>query len=263
VACAEAARVHAYLDGELEPAATAAIERHIERCEDCGALQRDIEAVRAAVRGAATHHHAGPELKAAIGLLLKREATAAEVRRPPLAATLLRGWHFWAGAATGGAVIGVTVAALLFVGLPTAVSPLVADVVNAHLRSLVSEHLIDVESSDRHTVKPWFAGHADVSPPVADFPRENFHLAGGRADYVAGKRTAVVVYRHGPHVINVFTWPDSGNRLPAKIVSRNGYHLVFWKNGDLVSCAVSDTAIDELLDLSHLLAALSTPDSRE
>jgi anti-sigma factor RsiW len=263
VACAEATRVHAYLDGELEPAAIAAIERHIESCEDCGALQRDIEAVRAAVRGAATRHHAGPELKAALGLALEREATASETRRQPLAERLLRGWHFWAGAATGGAVVAATVAVFLFVGLPTAGNPLVADVVNAHLRSLVSEHLIDVESSDRHTVKPWFAGHADVSPLVADFPHENFHLAGGRADYVAGRRTAVVVYRHGPHVINVFTWSDAGDPLPAKVVSRNGYHLVFWKNGDLVSCAVSDTAVNELLDLSRLLAAANTPDSRE
>lgn len=263
MACAEAVRVHAYLDGELEPAAIAAIERHIEHCEDCRALQRDIEAARAAVRGAATRYHAGPELKVALARRLEREAAAVEVRRQPLAAKLLRGWHFWAGAATGGALVGIAAAALVLVGLPTAGNPLVADIVNAHLRSLVSEHLIDVESSDRHTVKPWFAGHADVSPPVADFPRENFHLAGGRADYVAGRRTAVVVYRHGPHVINVFTWPDVGDSLPTKIVSRNGYHLVFWKNGNLVFCAVSDTAIDELLDLSHLLAAMSTPDSRE
>src|SRR5258707_1119550 len=83
------------------------------------------------------------------------------------------------------------------------------------------------------------AGHADVSPPTADFPKEDYRLAGGRVDYIDGHRAAVLVYRHGAHTINVFTWAQSGVALP-DIVTRNGYHAVFWRNGDLVFCAVSD-----------------------
>jgi len=103
-----------------------------------------------------------------------------------------------------------------------------------------------------HTVKPWFAGHADVSPPAVDFPRDNYRLLGGRADFVAGRRAAVVVYRHGAHVINVFAWPQNRDTPPA-VVTRNGYHIACWRNGDLDFCAVSDTALDELLALTRLL----------
>jgi anti-sigma factor RsiW len=119
-----------------------------------------------------------------------------------------------------------------------------------------------VESTDQHTVKPWFAGHADVSPPTADFPKEDYRLIGGRVDYVDGHRAAVLVYRHGAHTINVFSWAQSGESLP-NIVTRNGYHSVFWRSGDLVFCAVSDTALDELLGLVRLLKEISIPDSRE
>jgi anti-sigma factor RsiW len=124
--------------------------------------------------------------------------------------------------------------------------------VNAHLRSLMPAHLIDVESTDRHTVKPWFAGHVDVSPVVADFTEQGYKLIGGRADYVAHQRAAAVVYQHAAHVINVFSWSQDGKRLPAD-TSRNGYHFVFWRAGNLDYCAVSDTGWDELRTLERLL----------
>jgi anti-sigma factor RsiW len=123
--------------------------------------------------------------------------------------------------------------------------------VAAHVRSLMPSHLIDVESTDHHTVKPWFAGHADVSPVVADFTAEGFHLVGGRADYLDHQRAAVVVYQHGAHVINVFSWSDSA--AVARQATRGGYHMVFWKAGDLQYCAVSDTGWDELQRLVGLL----------
>jgi anti-sigma factor RsiW len=129
--------------------------------------------------------------------------------------------------------------------------PLVDDLVGAHLRSLMPDHLIDVVSSDRHTVKPWYAGHTDVSPAVADFESQGYKLVGGRADYLDQQRSAVMVYQHGPHTINVFTWAADRHTLPAE-VTRHGYHLLAWKIGDLQYCAVSDTGWDEL----HALAAL-------
>jgi anti-sigma factor RsiW len=113
-------------------------------------------------------------------------------------------------------------------------------------------HLIDVVSTDKHTVKPWFAGHADVSPAVADFEAQGYRLIGGRADYIDHQRSAVVVYQHGAHVINVFTWAASGARSPAN-TTRSGYHLAFWQQGDIQYCAVSDTGWDELLGLVRLL----------
>ena len=96
---------------------------------------------------------------------------------------------------------------------PRFVNPLPDELVNAHVRSLMPAHLIDVVSTDKHTVKPWFAGHADVSPVVADFEQQGYRLIGGRVDYLEHQRSAVVVYQHGAHVINVFSW--AGQRARA------------------------------------------------
>ncbi len=157
----------------------------------------------------------------------------------------------------GGAAIAAALALLVF--SPALTTPLVDELVAAHVRSLMPSHLIDVVSTDQHTVKPWFAGHADVSPVVADFAAEGYRLVGGRADYFEQQRSAVVVYQHGAHVINVFSWATSRPALP-KDSLRNGYRMVFWRAGNLDYCAVSDTGRDELLGLVRLLQALSARD---
>jgi anti-sigma factor RsiW len=159
---------------------------------------------------------------------------------------------FWVGAlgGVGGTAIAATFAFLLLV--PRFANPLLDELVSAHVRSLMPSHLIDVVSTDKHTVKPWFAGHADVSPVVADFEPQGYRLIGGRVDYLERQRSAVVVYQHGAHVVNVFSWAGHEGALPAD-VTRSGYHLAFWKAGDLEYCAVSDTGWDELLGLVRLL----------
>jgi len=157
---------------------------------------------------------------------------------------------FWVGALGG--LGSAAVAATLFLVLsPSLTNPLLDDLLSAHVRSLMPSHLIDVVSSDQHTVKPWFAGHTDVSPVVADFTPQGYRLIGGRADYLEHQRSAVVVYQHGPHVINVFSWAAS-SALPRN-TTRSGYHMAFWSAGDVQYCAVSDTGWDELLGLVRLL----------
>jgi anti-sigma factor RsiW len=258
MACPEALRVQAYFDGELDASAAADIERHTDACSECTALLRTLGAIRGALSQEATYHRASPKLKAGIARALDRETG-----KPwTLESLILRGRQFWLGAASGVAVTALAASLAFLVLMPPASGLLVNDVMGAHLRSLMENHLIDVASSDQHTVKPWFAGHADVSPPTADFPKEDYRLVGGRVDYVDRHRAAVLVYRHGAHTINVFSWADSGESLP-NIVTRNGYHTVFWRSGDLVFCAVSDTALDELLGLVRLLKEIGIPDSRE
>jgi len=158
----------------------------------------------------------------------------------------------WAGAfgGAGATAIAATFAFLLLA--PRFANPLLDELVSAHVRSLMPSHLIDVVSTDKHTVKPWFAGHADVSPVVADFEPQGYRLIGGRVDYLEHQRSAVVVYQHGAHVINVFSWAGHERALPAD-VTRSGYHLAFWKAGDLEYCAVSDAGWDELVGLVRLL----------
>jgi anti-sigma factor RsiW len=250
-------RVQAYVDGELDSAGAQEVENHLETCADCAALKKQIDEARATVRDKASYHRADPALRARI--LDALPGDAAPVKEKPR-----RSWFggFWTGLAGGSLATAAAAMAAFVLWLAPAADPLVVDVTNAHLRSIASEHLIDVASTDRHTVKPWLASHADVSPPVGDFSREGFTLVGGRVDYVGGARAAVTVYRHGAHVINVFTWANYNETLP-RMTTWSGYHVVFWRRGNLVFCAVSDVALDDMMELSRLLQAATMPDGRE
>lgn len=267
--CAESLRVQAYFDGEVEALSAAEIERHVEHCGECRALLQDLEKVRTALRDGITYAAAPPALRTQILQALDQEDAAAQAgpaaqanpaaqagpaarttRRPAPRSERWRGRFFWTGAFSGLGGAAIAAAIAFFVVMP-AFNPLSDELLSAHVRSLMPAHLIDVVSTDKHTVKPWFAGHADVSPVVADFESQGYRLIGGRADYIEHQRSAVVVYQHGAHVINVFTWAAAG-RLPSN-TTRSGYHLAFWRQGDIQYCAVSDTGWDELLGLVRLL----------
>jgi anti-sigma factor RsiW len=243
MSCPEFLRVQAYLDGESADAQE--IEKHLETCRDCAQLRKDILELRSAIRSAASYHRADARLARRIARVLDRGLDRASVPR----------WMspgFWAGAASGAFATGCAAALSVFLLLPPQSDRLADDVLNAHLRSLVGQHLIDVASSNRHTVKPWFAGRTDVSPVVEDHAAQGYPLIGGREDYVDGLRAAVIVYRHGLHVINIFAWRAGDQKLPTQL-SRNGYEMIFWKSGGIAYCAVSDMGLNELSTLVRLI----------
>jgi anti-sigma factor RsiW len=252
--CAESLRVQAYFDAEVDAVSAADLERHLEHCAECRALLQELEQVRTVLRRDSSYAHTPPALRAKIMRALDQE-NAAETPAAKPRERVRRNWRmpsFWVGAlgGAGGTAIAASFAFLLLV--PRLTNPLPEELVSAHVRSLMPSHLIDVVSTDKHTVKPWFAGHADVSPVVADFEPEGYRLVGGRVDYLEHQRSAVVVYQHGAHVINVFSWAGHERALPTN-VTRSGYHLAFWQAGDLEYCAVSDTGWDELMGLVRLL----------
>jgi len=263
VRCPESLRVQAYFDGEIDPVSAFDIERHIDHCAECRVLHQDLERTRAALRRDLTFFRAAPELRDRVSRALDQESDLEPPRRRSWGRVIWRVPPFWAGTVSGVGVTAAVAALAFFLLVPPLANPLVDDLVGAHLRSLMPAHLIDVASSDQHSVKPWFAGHADVSPIVADFEQQGYRLIGGRADYLDHQRAAVVVYQHGPHVVNVFSWANNQRALPKNNTTRNGYRLAFWKTGDLEYCAVSDTTWDELLGLTRLLRGLSAHDGRE
>jgi anti-sigma factor RsiW len=268
VLCPEQLRVQAYFDGEVDALSASEIERHLERCGECRELHSQLQQTRQALRSQLQYFRVPQSLAERIGQAIdgderSEQAPPATVasdpsrRIVPRAAQRARiGWwtpSFWTGAFSGMGLSAVAAAAALFIWVPMlGTNPLVDDLVGAHLRSLMPDHLIDVVSSDRHTVKPWYAGHTDVSPAVADFDAQGYKLVGGRADYLDHQRSAVMVYQHGPHTINVFTWAADRHSLPTE-VTHNGYRLLTWKIGDLQYCAVSDTGWDELRVLAALI----------
>ena len=123
--------------------------------------------------------------------------------------------------------------------LPPSVATLTQSLANAHARALSGGHAIMVASSNHHTVKPWLAAHAGLSPPVTDFAAAGFTLTGGRVDEVAGRPAAVITYAHGNHEVDLFAWPDRGTQLPGPGMAR-GFRTAFWKMGDMDYAAVSD-----------------------
>jgi anti-sigma factor RsiW len=237
MACPELLRTQSYFDGELTAVEAAEVERHIEICAECRSLLGDLTQVRALLRGAAERIEVPAPLRARITASLER-------KRLPRA--------FWTGM-LGGVGLSALAAAVAFLVIgPLFDHGLVRAIVADHSRSLLSAHLIDVVSTDQHTVKPWFAGRTDVSPVVVDFASQGYRLVGGRIDTLEQRRVPVVVYQHGAHFINVFTWAvDTAGSPPD--TTRNGYHLAFWRVGNLEYCAISDTGWSELNVLVTLL----------
>jgi anti-sigma factor RsiW len=247
VQCAESLKVQAAFDGELDAVSAAAAERHAERCPECQALLEHLERTRARIRRDLDHGQATPELRSRVARALDLEAAAGKRAAPPA----WRARPFWLGTVAGaGVALAASLAVVLLAPLLSARLP--DELIAAHLRSLAPGQLTAVISTDRHTVKPWFAGRTDVSPVVADFAPQGFRLAGGRADYLDHQRMAVLVYAHGAHVINVFAFLPGREALPAE-VTRRGYHIGCWRGGDLGYCAVSDAGWEELASLRLLL----------
>ncbi len=236
MSCPELARTHAYLDGELDGTAAAETERHIETCTECRTACADAAELSDAIRRETVRHLAPDALR-------ERVAKALDAESRTVVAFKRR--NFWYGAMSGAGATALAASLALLLMLPPSAETLAQAVTDDHTAALTSGHLIEIASSSHHVVKPWFAGRVDVSPPTPDFPQANFTLAGGRVDRIAGARAAVVVYRHGAHVIDLFVWPDKGSVLPGN-ATRHGYHAIFWKSGDLNFAAVSDTERREL-----------------
>jgi anti-sigma factor RsiW len=128
------------------------------------------------------------------------------------------------------------------------------ELVANHVRSLLASHLVDIETSDRQIIKPWFMGKVDFSPPIPELAEQGFPLVGGRLDYMPGRVLPAVVYRRGQHIINVFVWPAGGRTAAPVTTRRDGYNVLGWSQGSLRFCAVSDA---EPAALSQLKAAIA------
>jgi len=222
--CDHSLQTQSYLDGELRGAAAEAAERHLQTCAACQALAAETADLSDLLRTATRH-------KAPAALRGRVVAALAGQRRPVR--------PFWLGAASGAGISALAAALVFLAILPPSAASLAQSVTDAHARALVQSQTIAVVSSNHHTVKPWLAAHAGLSPPVTDFAAEGFALAGGRLDEVAGSRAAVMVYRHGNHQIDLFAWPDRGAQLPQPGMM-HGFRNRFWKRGDLDFAAVSD-----------------------
>jgi anti-sigma factor RsiW len=149
---------------------------------------------------------------------------------------------------------GALAASLALVAFIPGGDSLQSQLVDAQARSLEAQHLVDVQTSDRHTVKPWFNGKVDFAPPVVDLAAQGYPLVGGRLDRIAGKRAAALVFHRRAHVINLFIWPGDAPEM-AQIEHKQGYSLVRWGANGLVFWAVSDVDSPDLVGFQKEFAA--------
>ena len=218
-------------------------------------LQED-PALSALFKSHATRYAALPDLADRIRRRIDTSSTISPTAQGHgVLASRLRRWLqaaalFGAGAATAAAVAIIAISGF---AVPNQ-NPLLDELAANHVRSLMASHLDDVASSDRHTVKPWFAGKLDFSPPVVDLAAEGFPLTGGRLDYVAGRPVAALVYKPGLHVINLFVWPSSdGKPVDPQVFERQGFSLVHWTQAGMQAWAVSDMNAAELKSFATLV----------
>lgn len=236
----------AYIDHELDLAASLEVERHLEVCTSCRAALELLEDLRAATRNAIPIFAAPRSLERRIRASVRREGGRRSWPVPPK-------WQ-WALTPLAAVLVGAIAWSIAVDRPGGGEGSLRRELVSNHVRSLLVDHLVDVASSDRHTVKPWFNGKVDFGAPVNDFEAEGFPLVGGRLDYVAGRTVAVLVYKRRRHTINVFIWPQAGDGTAApRAFSDDGYQLVRWARSGLTFWAVSDVAREDLLTLARLV----------
>jgi anti-sigma factor RsiW len=205
----------------------------------------DVEdaALSEALRARASYHAAPAELRAQLKSALDAAPQPPMTRKPRFAAW---GWLGTGAAFAFGVVLAFSAALTLGVGGNATNAALTDEIVASHVRSLMASHLMDVASSDQHTVKPWFNGKVDFSPPVTDLAELGYPLAGGRLDYLERHPVAALVYRRHAHLINVFVWPEAGAGTAVTAASEQGYHVMQWREGGMRYAAVSDVNSEEL-----------------
>jgi anti-sigma factor RsiW len=231
--------LHALIDGELDAGHAREVENHIATCPRCAAQLSAYREMKAEIAAADLHFTAPPQLRRRIEAALPQPRTAS--RR-----SVLKGF-----------AMGSVVSAMAATGLVAIVlrnddeQRIASEIVSAHLRSLQAGHLTDVISTDQHTVKPWFNGRLDVSPPVIDLTALGFTLIGGRLDYIDGRALGAIVYKRRAHVINLFVaQTPNAEHSAARTETVQGFNIRRWSDKGLSYWAVSDINADELAEFS-------------
>ena len=227
------------------------IARHLQACEACSRFQANFETVRSALRQDTFVLRTSPDLRTRVRKALRVADRAEKGHR-------WFGWR-WLPTAAAAALLLFTVSFTYWTGARSTEKLLAQEIVSSHVRSLMADHLTDVTSSDRHTVKPWFSGKLDFSPTVVDLAEQGFPLLGGRIDYVNNRAVAVLVYGSQRHFINLLVWPNEPTSSLAGVVREkhlmtdHGYHLAHWTQGGMTYWAVSDLNEIELHRFAGLI----------
>ena len=239
--------IHGHLDGELELVKSLEIERHLSACAVCTKNYERLRRLRSALGETTLRYLPSDRLEERLRSALRQES------KPERNRTIFQPRWLVAAASLVLAFIVIWIVGRSLVK-PDSGDLLAQEIVASHVRSMMADHLTDVSSSNQHTVKPWFDGKLDFSPPVKDLSQQGFILTGGRLDYIGNRPVAAMVYQRGQHPINWFVWPATGSANSMETVAvRQGYNLVRWTNGGMTYWAVSELNLPELQQFAQLL----------
>src|SRR5882724_458606 len=236
--------LHAYVDSELDLMRSLEVERHLKTCASCMAIKRSLHSLHSNLRHSDLSYQAPDALRQRI----RQSVGSAPAENAPRNS---RPW-MWQFLTLG--AIGFAIVALML--QPVGISEgdrLAHEAISNHVRALMPGHLMDVASSDQHTVKPWFNGKLDFSPTVSDFAGAGYPLMGGRLDYVNGRTVAALVYGRRQHVVDVFIWPSRDAADTPVDETRQGYHLIHWSTPEFSYWLASDLGVAELRTLAQLI----------
>lgn len=238
--------LHAYFDGELDAVRAGEFERHVKSCSECEAALGAERALRNTLATAQLYERAPASL---------RRSVQSQLGAPERATVATTGAH-WKWLAIAAMLLFAISSGILTMSLlraRKAAPEFAVAAVDAHLRSLQQGHLADVESTDQHTVKPWFDGRVDFAPKVNDFSAQGYPLLGGRLDVLNGKAVAALVYGRRKHIINIFVMPAGSGGVQSGAGERQGYHWLAWRSGGFDYLAVTDASAGDLDELRSLL----------
>jgi anti-sigma factor RsiW len=239
--------VHAYVDGELDPANALGIAQQMGAEPALAAESARVSALQRLI------HERLPREKAPAGLHSRIEASIGGLRRP-------RAQPSWRALAASIALTAMVASGSTWFAIGPQPPTMIADtLVSDHIRALMAAQPVDVASSDRHTVKPWFNGRIPSSPRVVDLAKQDFPLIGGRIDVVGQTPVSTLVYRHAKHIISLTATPAKGHfeldRSPRNV---NGYNVVHWIENGVSYWAISDLAAKELETFARLFRTSHT-----
>lgn len=237
-----ATTLHGYFDGELDAVRAAEFEKHMASCTKCQASLKGLRSLRVGLQKADLYQGASIRLRSKIAEELGSQGRGSSPK-----------WKSFLVPALSMVILLIAVWAAVITQHRAYSVRLQVELIDAHVRSLQPGHLTDVQSTDQHTVKPWFDGKLDFIPPVGDFSAQGFPLLGGRLDVIEGRNVAALVYGRRKHLINLFVWPEGKEPAVSGEGSRQGYNWLSWRAGDMQFCLVSDVSPGDLRELQLLV----------
>jgi anti-sigma factor RsiW len=238
--------LNAYMDGELDSAGSLAVETHMRGCASCLGEVESLHALASAIENGSLRFKAPDHLK--------RKVQGAIRAANPAARSSFFYWRWASVLASLVLVAAVTWTVTTYWTRSAGETLLVNDIVSSHVRSMMANHVTDVASSNSHTVKPWFSGKLDYSPPTKDFTEQGYRLIGGRLDYLDNRPVAALVYQRSQHFINLFVWPSNETATTKEEqLTRQGYNLIHWNQSGMTYWLVSELNLPELEECARLV----------